>query len=105
MLNTPPPTQQTNRNKSRLFGKQMDYTHEIEKINRENGLLGKIFGSSPNVPTYIVGAVSTVLVLTLCIYTFFPKEGTSPTELWNIIIPVLTTILGYIFGSSSNKDS
>jgi hypothetical protein len=104
MLNPPPPnTEMNQRSRTRLFGKQLDYSHELEKINRENGWLGKIFGSSPNVPTYIVGAVSTVLVFTLGVYTFFPKENTPPTELWNILIPVLTTILGYIFGSNSNR--
>lgn len=79
--------------------------HTQQKIKA--GWLGAFFGNSENVGLYIVGLISLILLLTATIYTFIPdiykSETLSKEKLWNIVLPVITTLIGYLFGSNNKQ--
>lgn len=72
------------------------------------GWLGAFFGDSKNVALYIVGLISLILLLTATIYTFIPQNyrpsDLSTPKLWSIVLPVITTLIGYLFGYNSAQD-
>ena len=78
--------------------KSTGLTLEEKKLDLEAGHLGKIFGAAKNAPFNISGVVVILLVLSGVIYTFIPQTGTTTLEFWKIIAPIITMILGYMFG-------
>ena len=75
------------RNES-LRSKEMDLDH---------GWLGRCFGSSKNAPQNIAGLLIVLLAGSGVLVLFF--ETKIPVgEYWTIIVPLLTLIMGYIFG-------
>jgi len=69
-----------------------------KQMDLDAGLLGKVFGSAQNAPSNIAGLVIIVLVFTGVCCFIWPPAGTSPLEVWKLLIPVITMILGYLFG-------
>lgn len=74
---------------------------KLREMDLESGLLGKLFGTSENVPTYIGGLVVFAVVLAGLIATFYPG-GTVAIETWKIITPIITMVLGFLFGRRSS---
>lgn len=72
------------------------YLKEIQ-MNLEAGYLGKIFGSEKNAPLNIAGIVSIVLILAGVLIIYIPG-GITCIEYWKTVVPILTMILGYLFG-------
>ena len=70
------------------------------KMHLEAGLIGKLFGTEKNAPINIVGVVA-VLLLISGIYTLVYPTKISTLDFWNIIIPAVTMILGFIFGKNT----
>jgi hypothetical protein len=61
---------------------------------REAGLLGLCFGSTRSAPVNIAGITVVALVVPL----FVPMNGISADEYWRVVAPVMTLVLGYLFG-------
>lgn len=79
---------------------------ESEKRKAELGFLGKFFGSGENVRLYIVGTISLGVLLIALVYTLTPENFRSTEfglkELWTLVVlPVESTIIGYLIGSRS----
>jgi hypothetical protein len=77
-----------------------------ENKANEGGLMGKIFGSKPeNISMYIAFTLCVVLLLYCGIDLIGAtlRGGKINSELWNIIIPVVTLALGFIFGKGIDK--
>ncbi len=81
---------------------------ESAKRRAELGFLGRFFGSGDNVRLYIVGTIALGILLIALAYTLTPEKFRSPDfgleELWSLVLPVETTIIGYLIGSQS-KDT
>ena len=79
---------------------------ELERERKANGLMGKIFGNhSEHVARYIAFFVTVILVIVGFVYILIPAEYKQATnaEFWQIIGPIITGALGYIFGSGNAK--
>lgn len=71
---------------------------QLKKMDLDSGLLGKLFGSHEFAPTNIAGLVALVTLLAGMVVTFMPTKDVLPSEFWKIISPIITAILGYLFG-------
>lgn len=82
---------------------------ETEHKRLESGYVGRIFGSSQHTQTYVVAVTVILLLSTAAAYTFLrgffrnPSEMPGIVEFWTIVLPVVTTCLGYLFGRSSKS--
>ena len=80
-----------------------------KKMELESGWLGKFFGNKANAPSNVSGLVLIVLLLSGIVMIVLPYEdhnalSVTPKEYWEIIVPIVTLILGYMFGKRSNGD-
>jgi len=76
------------------------YALEERRMTLESGWLGKFFGSATVAPTNIAGLI--VLLLTLsCIVSLFLPSSIPALEFLKLVLPVITGILGYLFGKST----
>lgn len=77
-----------------------------DETKKDNGIMGKLFGNrAKNTSLYIAFLVATLLITVGLIYIFLPPQykGTTNLEFWQIIGPIISGTLGYIFGSSSKE--
>lgn len=77
-----------------------------DETKKDAGIMGKLFGNrAENTSLYIAFIVATLLITVGLIYIFFPPEykATTNSEFWQIIGPIISGTLGYIFGSSSKE--
>ncbi|MDI9340260.1 MAG: hypothetical protein QM534_06775 [Sediminibacterium sp.] len=91
-----------------LAKKVIDHESKKHELKVRAGWLGQFFGVTKHVGLYIVGLICIILILTATIYTFFP-DNSKPTslsseKLWTIVLPVITTLIGYIFGVSQKNE-
>lgn len=79
---------------------------QANKDKNETGFLGKLFGNkSENVSLYIAFVICMALILVGFLYICFDpayKQNTN-LEFWQIIGPIITGALGYIFGAGVKK--
>jgi hypothetical protein len=76
--------------------------HRLRENGQNLGWLGKFFGSGPNAPTNIAGFV--VVACLIGIFATFLKDPNPQTgELQKLLLGVMLTALGYLFGSNSKK--
>lgn len=69
-------------------------------MDLESGWLGKVFGNHANAPTNIAGFVAVFLILAgIGMVAFSGWEKSA--EFWKVISPLLTLVLGYLFGKNS----
>ena len=77
------------------------YALQERQMTLEAGVLGRFFGSSARAPTSIAGIIALLLTLA-CILSLFVTTNIPSAELWKLILPVITAILGYLFGKSTS---
>jgi len=91
----------------RLASKIITENAKTEFHKAQLGVLGRFFGSSENVRLYIVGLIAVVILFIALVYTLMPSNWRSDTfgikEMWTIITPIITTIVGYLIGSKETK--
>jgi hypothetical protein len=81
---------------------QRYYDIEHTRMSLEAGWLGKVFGSATNAPTNIAGFFVGVLTLTIIVLGFvFVPSNISAMEFLNYLAPLITLVLGYLFGKST----
>jgi len=80
---------------------------ENESKKHENtlksGILGRFIGTGSESAFHIAGVISLFIVLAGVTYTFIPNtsnQGLTVNEFWQILSPILLTLLGYMFGKS-----
>lgn len=72
----------------------------IKAMDLESGWLGKAFGNYANAPTNIAGFVAVCLTVAgIAMVGFSGWEKSS--EFWKVIFPLLSLVLGYLFGKNS----
>lgn len=69
---------------------------KAKSMDIESGILGRFFGSKDNGPINISGFIAVILVSTAVAITFLEPDKIN--SVWGIITPLLTLILGYLFG-------
>jgi len=101
---------QINLPKNKELAKQvLDNQNEIERQRVEQGILGKIWGSSTSIPHNIAALSIIVLIITGIIYTYCcmslkTEEISLPIkDFWAIITPLITLAIGYLFGDKTKK--
>ena len=78
------------------------YAIEQSRMSLDAGWLGKIFGSSTNAPTNIAGFFVGLLTLTIIFLGFvFVPSSISAMDFLNYLAPLITLVLGYLFGKST----
>lgn len=73
---------------------------KLKAMDLESGWLGRIFGSAKNAAVNIGGLVVLLVVVAGIIMTLYPA-GSTATESWKIITPIITMVLGFLFGKKS----
>lgn len=98
--------------KDKELAKQvLDNHNELERQRVDQGILGKIWGSSSSIPHNIAALSIIVLILTGILYTYFclglkTEEVTLPIkDFWAIITPLITLAIGYLFGDKTKKNA
>ncbi|MBI3821504.1 MAG: hypothetical protein HY289_02365 [Planctomycetes bacterium] len=73
---------------------------KLKAMDLESGWLGRVFGSPKNAAVNIGGLVAILVVIAGVIMTFFPG-GATATETWKIVTPIVTMVLGFLFGKKA----
>ena len=76
-----------------------DVTERYALEQRKMGTLGGFFGSAENAPTSIAGIIALLLTLS-CIASLFVPTNIPALELFKLVLPVITGVLGYLFGKN-----
>ena len=71
-----------------------------KEMDLESGILGKFFGNHRNAPSNIAGAVLLVLLVP-CVVLVFVQGSFPAGEYWKVVTPIITLILGYVFGKNA----
>ncbi|MDX7784868.1 hypothetical protein [Aeromonas caviae] len=77
------------------------YTIEEKKLDLEAGFLGRFFGSKSSAPSNIAGLTILSLIFISLLGTAIKFDGLETSELWKITTPMITLILGYLFGKNN----
>lgn len=85
------------------FGTNNKPTIEEKKLDLDAGVLGKFFGNSNSAPSNIAGLSILLLLIFSVFITIYPNEKISTAEVWKITSPIITLILGYLFGKSEKS--
>ena len=94
---------------SRLNDKQLQTVlignNDAEREKRKAGKLGEFFGADTENASIHVALVICIVLILLCVMDLihsFWVEGTLTSEVWEMIFPVITLSLGYIFGKGES---
>lgn len=71
-----------------------------KEMDLEAGWLGQFFGSSANAPLNIAG-LFVVLLVGSGILVLFLRSTIPAADYWTVIAPLLTLVMGYVFGKGS----
>lgn len=71
---------------------------KLREMDLDSGLLGKLFGSPRTAPLNIAGTVSIICLVAASCFTIWTPKDLNPLEMWKIVMPVITLILGYTIG-------
>jgi hypothetical protein len=72
-----------------------------KKMDLDAGWLGRCFGASNNAPLNIAGLMMVLLVGSGVAVLFLPSSIPA-SDYWKIIVPLLTLVMGYVFGKGSH---
>ncbi len=73
---------------------------QSKQMDLESGWLGKLFGSSKIAPCNIAGLCLLLLVVPGIALLFFSGTTMTAGDYWKFITPIVTLILGYLFGKN-----
>ena len=77
--------------------KSIDALLRSKEMDLESGWLGKFFGAPTQLPGNVAGFAITILLVIGVIISMFPL-AMSAIDYWTKILPVITMVLGYLFG-------
>ncbi len=83
----------------------LDGNNDAEKDKRNAGKFGTWLGSNTKNASIHVALIICIIMLLFCaidlIHSFFPEQ-TLTSEIWQLIFPIVTLALGYIFGKGES---
>lgn len=78
------------------------HDHEISMRNMDIGKVGRVFGASENSSKNIATVICFILLIAVismsCWIYYLDKDKSFIANLWQLVLPVITLSLGYIFG-------
>lgn len=89
------------------------HSYDLAKQDRDNdhsqkqqiirlGLIGRIFGSGDNASKNITATICIILIIggsLVSLYAYaFKDDKELVGSIWNVILPIITLSLGYVFG-------
>ena len=74
-----------------------------KKMDLDAGWLGRCFGASINAPLNIAGLM-VVLLVGSGVAVLSLQSAIPASEYWKIIVPLLTLVMGYVFGKGSHHN-
>lgn len=78
------------------------HDHEISMRNMDIGKVGWVFGTSENSSKNIAAVICFILLFAVigmsCWIYYMDKDKSFIANLWQLVLPVITLSLGYIFG-------
>ena len=81
--------------------------NKFKTKRQEGGVLGGFFGTNTKNASIHIAFVICIVLLIFCgvdlVHSFLGKNKIT-SEMWNLIFPVVTLALGYIFGKGENKE-
>ena len=69
----------------------------IKQQWKDGGMMGRLFGTDKEIASRNSAFTSVLLLIIVGIAASFSEDK----QVWNIIIPAITTVIGYFFGKSS----
>lgn len=79
---------------------QNQFVLRSKEMDLEAGWLGRCFGTSKNAPLNIAGLIVVLLVSAGLVVLFIPS-AIPALEYWKIAVPLITLVMGFIFGSGT----
>ena len=80
--------------------------NEVQSRAKDGGKLGEILGTNVKNSSIHIAFIICCVLLIFCgvdlVHSFF-DENTLTSEIWNLVFPVVTLALGYIFGKGESK--
>ncbi len=86
-----------------VFNKTPDQNQFVlrsKEMDLEAGWLGRCFGTGKNAPLNIAGLV-VVLLVGAGLAVLFLQSAIPAPEYWKIAVPLITLVMGFIFGKGS----
>ena len=84
----------------------IDGKNDADKNKREAGKIGEFLGTNTKNASIHSALIICIIMLLFCgldlINSFCTKKNID-SEVWNLVFPVLTLALGYIFGKGEDK--
>ncbi len=71
-----------------------------KEMDLESGWLGQVFGGARTAPSNIAGLCVLLLIFAGIALVFLTGAGMSAPDYWKIAAPIITLILGFLFGKS-----
>lgn len=84
----------------------IDGKNAVDKNKLKAGKFGELLGTNIKNESIHIALIICVILLFFCLADLilsFLTQRTINMELWNLVIPVITLSLGYIFGKSEKK--
>lgn len=81
---------------------QNDFVLRSKEMSLQAGWLGRIFGAKHNAPLNIAG-LAVLLLVGSGVLVLFCQSAIPASEYWKIIVPLVTLVMGYIFGKGSKE--
>lgn len=87
------------------LAKQDQENVHVQKLeNTRIGIIGRLFGTGENASKNITATVCVLLLIggaSVSFYAYAVKEDSElASSVWNVISPIITLALGYIFGKN-----
>lgn len=84
----------------------IDGKNAVDRNKLEAGKFGEVLGTNTKNASIHSALIICITLLIFCgldlLHSFLPEQ-TANMDLWNLVLPVITLSLGYIFGKSEEK--
>lgn len=88
--------------KHQLSMQESQHKHEINIKNKDLGLIGCLFGNAENASKNIAALICLILIIGAIIFSCIIYNCGNNNDfietIWQMVLPVVTLSLGYIFG-------
>ena len=95
-------SQQKEQHSYDLAKQERDNNHTQEQQKIRLGIIGKLFGSGDNASKNITATICILLIIggtAVSLYAYASKDDKELVgSIWNVIVPIITLSLGYLFG-------
>lgn len=82
--------------------------NEVVSKDKDSGIIGRLVGANTkNASIHIALVISVILLLFLgmdLVHSFMSEQKWN-VEMWDKILPIITLVLGYIFGNKGKEDN